>query len=328
MKYRTLGKTGFKISEISLGTWQIGGKWGSGFDHNLADRMLRKAFDEGINFIDTADVYESGESEKAVGKVVRESNERIYVATKCGRQIDPHINENYTPEVLRKYVHDSLTRLGLECLDLIQLHCPPTQVYYRPEIFGEFEKLKEEGKILNLGVSVEKVEEALKAIEYENITTIQIIYNVFRQRPQEYFFQRAAEKNVGIIVRVPLASGLLSGKYSANTTFGEGDHRCGNRDGEWFDKGETFAGIPFEKGLDAVQKLKALFPEYDNFAPIALKWILRSYEVSCIIPGATKTEQISSNLQAINMPNINEELTQKIRQIYEDDVKDWVHHLW
>jgi len=328
MKYRTLGKTGFNISEISLGTWQIGGKWGSGFDHNLADQLLRKALDEGINFIDTADVYEAGESEKAVGKVVRESNERIYVATKCGRQIDPHINENYTPEVLRKYVHGSLTRLGLDCLDLIQLHCPPTQVYYRPEIFGEFEKLKEEGKILNLGVSVGKVEEALKAIEYENVTTVQIIYNVFRQRPHEYFFKRAAKKNVGIIVRVPLASGLLSGKYSVNTTFGAGDHRLGNRDGEWFDKGETFAGIPYEKGLEAVQKLKVLFPEYDNLAPIALKWVLMSKEVSCIIPGATKTEQILSNLQATNIPDINDELAEQIRQIYEEDVKDWVHHLW
>lgn len=328
MKYRTLGKTGFKISEISLGTWQVGGKWGSGFDHNLADRLLRQALDEGVNFIDTADVYESGESEKAVGKVVRESNERIYVATKCGRQIDPHINGNYTPEVLRKYVQDSLTRLGLERLDLIQLHCPPTQVYYRPEIFGEFEKLKEEGKILNLGVSVEKVEEALKAIEYENVTTVQIIYNIFRQRPDEYFFQRAAEKNVGIIVRVPLASGLLSGKYSVNTTFGAGDHRFGNRDGEWFDKGETFAGIPYERGLEAVRKLKELFSENDNLSPIALKWILLRKDVSCIIPGATRTEQVISNIEASNIPDIDMDLVDKIKQIYEEDVKDWVHHLW
>lgn len=328
MNYRTLGKTGFKISEISLGTWQVGGKWGSGFDHNLANRLLRKAIDEGINFIDTADVYEAGESEKAVGKAVRESKEQIYVATKCGSQIKPKINESFTPEVLRKYVHDSLSRLGLECLDLIQLHSPPNQVYYRPEIFGEFEKLKEEGKILNLGVSVEKVEQALKAIEYENVTTVQIIYNVFRQRPHEYFFQRAAEKKVGIIVRVPLASGLLSGKYSVDTTFGAGDHRFGNRDGKWFDKGETFAGIHFEKGLEAVQKLKALFPEYDNLAPIALKWILRSKEVSCIIPGASTIEQILSNLQAMDIPDINEELAEHIQQIYEEGIKDLVHHLW
>ncbi|MCK5208634.1 MAG: aldo/keto reductase, partial [Cyclobacteriaceae bacterium] len=192
MKYRILGKTGFNISEISLGTWQVGGKWGSGFDHKLADQILNAALDEGINFIDTADVYEAGESETAVGRIIKKSRDRIFVATKCGRQINPHINEGYTPQALRSYVEDSLKRLQMECLDLVQLHCPPTQVYYRPEIFGEFEKMKAEGKILNLGVSVAKVEEALKAIEFENVTTVQIIYNIFRQRPHDYFFKRAA----------------------------------------------------------------------------------------------------------------------------------------
>lgn len=328
MKYRTLGKTGFEISEISLGTWQVGGKWGSGFDHNVAAKSLREAIEAGINFIDTADVYESGESEKAVGKAVRESGQRIYVATKCGRQIQPHVNAGYTPQILRKYVEDSLQRLSLECIDLIQLHCPPTEVYYRPEIFDEFDKLKSEGKILNLGVSVEKVEEALKAIEYDNVTTVQIIYNIFRQRPQDLFFQRAAEKNIGIIVRVPLASGLLTGTYSANTKFEASDHRQSNRNGEWFDRGETFAGIPYETGLEAVDKLKALFPDQPNLSPMALRWILMHNEVSTIIPGASRPEQIGLNLAALHFPAISQEKMAAIKQIYDEYVKPHVHHYW
>jgi len=328
MKYRTLGKTGFNISEISLGTWQVGGKWGSGFDHKLAAEILDAALEEGINFIDTADVYENGESEKAVGKVLKRANQRIYVATKCGRQINPHVSEGYTPQVLRSYVEDSLKRLNLECIDLIQLHCPPTEVYYRPEIFEEFEKLKSEGKILNLGVSVEKVEEALKAIEFDNVTTVQIIYNIFRQRPQEFFFRKAAEKNVGIIVRVPLASGLLAGKFNKNTTFDAGDHRFFNRNGEMFDKGETFSGIPYELGLEAVDKLKAVTPAGTNLVDLALKWILMKNEVSCIIPGASKIDQVHSNVEASEIPDLDKSILQKIDEIYEEDIKKHVHQLW
>ena len=328
MNYRTLGKTGFSISEISLGTWQVGGKWGSGFDHALAERILDEALDTGINFIDTADVYEDGESEKAVGKAIKRASRRIYVATKCGRRISPHVNEGYTPAVLREYVEGSLKRLDLDCLDLVQLHCPPTQVYYRPEIFAEFDKLKQEGKILNLGVSVEKVEEALKAIEYDNVTTVQIIYNMFRQRPDEYFFQRASEKNVGIIVRVPLASGLLTGTYTATSTFAPEDHRNGNRNGEWFDKGETFAGIPYERGLEAVDEVKALFPDYHNLAPVALKWVLMHPEVSCVIPGASRSEQVHSNLKAAGIPDVTQEEMAKIEHIYSNYIKEFVHHLW
>ena len=255
MNYRKLGKTGFEVSEISLGTWQVGGRWGSKFDPDLADSIIREAIDNGVNFIDTADVYSDGESEKAVGKAVRESGVKVLIATKCGRQITPHVNKGYTPAVLRGYVEDSLKRTGIECLDLIQLHCPPTEVYYRPEIFGEFERLKQEGKILNLGVSVEKVEEAIKAIEFANVTTIQIIYNIFRQRPHEKLFSMAAEKNVGLIIRVPLASGLLSGKFSTETRFSPGDHRFFNRNGMMFDRGETFAGVPYDTGLKAVARL-------------------------------------------------------------------------
>lgn len=328
MRYRKLGKTNFQISEISLGTWQVGGKWGSDFNHQSADHILHTAIDQGVNFIDTADVYESGESETAVGRVVRSRSEKIYVASKCGRQINPHVNEGYTPAVLQKYVEDTLKRTGLETLDLIQLHCPPTEVYYRPEIFGLFDRLKEQGKIQHLGVSVEKVEEGLKAIQFENVTTVQIIFNLFRQRPADLFFQEAAKKDVGIIVRVPLASGLLTGKFSKNTDFGAGDHRQFNRDGAAFDKGETFAGINYEKGLQAVADLKALFPQMENLAPVALKWILRHPEVSCIIPGASKVEQVHSNLTTFDLPNFSFSQLRGMQAIYEQLIKEEVHHLW
>lgn len=328
MNYRKLGKTGFEVSEISLGTWQVGGRWGSTFDHNLADSIIRKAIDGGVNFIDTADIYSEGESEKAVGKAVRESGKRIYVATKCGRKIQPHNNKGYTPAAMRIFVEESLNRIGVECLDLIQLHCPPVEVYYRPEIFGEFEKMKQEGKILNLGVSVEKVEEAIKAAEFENVTTIQIIYNIFRQRPHERFFALAGEKNIGLIIRVPLASGLLSGKYTESTRFGPGDHRFFNRNGMFFDKGETFSGVPFEKGLRAVAKLKHLFPDNTALAHVALRWIMMRDEVSCIIPGASSPDQVSANLGAASFPELTTEQMTAIRKIYEDDIRPLVHQLW
>lgn len=328
MKYRQLGKTGFSISEISLGTWQVGGKWGSGFDHKLADSILRAALDEGINFIDTADVYEMGDSETAVGRIVRESKDRIYVATKCGRQINPHVNEGYTPAVLRGYVEDSLKRLNLECIDLIQLHCPPTEVYYRPEIFVEFAKLKEEGKILNLGVSVEKVEEAVKAIEYDNVTTVQIIYNMFRQRPHERFFQMASEKNVGIIVRVPLASGLLTGKFTASSSFEKGDHRFFNREGKAFDKGETFSGIPYEMGIEAVENLRQHLRSDQKLLDVALKWILMKQEVSCIIPGASNAKQVHANCVASQLEDLDQQLLSAIDTIYESEIMQHVHQLW
>ena len=328
MNFRRLGKTGFEISEISLGTWQVGGKWGSKFDHTLAESILREAIDRGVNFIDTADVYSDGESEKAVGKAAGQAGKRIYVATKCGRQIQPHNNKGYTPAVLRGYVEDSIRRLGVECIDLIQLHCPPVEVYYRPEIFGEFEKMKDEGKILNLGVSVEKVEEAMKAIEFDNVTTVQIIYNIFRQRPHERFFAMAREKNVGLIIRVPLASGLLSGKFSASTRFSSGDHRFFNRNGMMFDKGETFAGVPYDAGLQAVARLASLLPADIPLAHVALRWILMRDEVSCIIPGASSPEQVRTNLEAADLSPLTGRQMTAITEIYEEDIKPLVHQLW
>lgn len=328
MNYRQLGKTGFKISEISLGTWQVGGKWGDEFSHTNAEKILHHAVASGINFIDTADVYGDGQSEKAVGKFIKASSERIYVATKCGRKLTPHTNQAYQPHVLRKFVEDSLKNMQLETLDLIQLHCPPTEVYYRPEIFELFDRLKDEGKILNLGISVEKVEEALKGIEYENVTTVQIIFNMFRQRPAELFFEQAKKKNIGVIVRVPLASGLLSGKFSQNTTFTEGDHRHFNRNGERFDKGETFAGIDYETGLQAVEELKSIFPDFDNLSPLALRWILMFEEVSTVIPGASNPQQVKANFEALNVPALDNGQYQKVQEIYKKYIKSSVHHLW
>ncbi|MBD1260358.1 aldo/keto reductase [Maribacter polysiphoniae] len=328
MKYRRLGKTDFSVSEISLGTWQVGGSWGSGFDNSSADKIINTAIDNGINFIDTADVYEAGLSEAAVGRVVRSRKEEVYVATKCGRQINPHTNENYQPKVLRKYVEDSLKNMGLECLDLIQLHCPPTEVFYRPEIFELFDRLKDEGKIKHLGISVEKIEEALKGIEYENVATVQIIFNMFRQRPKELFFEQVKKRDVGVIVRVPLASGLLTGKFSAASTFDADDHRNFNRDGAFFDKGETFSGIPYDLGLKAVEGLKALFPNHTNLAPIALRWILDHPEVGCIIPGASKEAHLLSNITASDLPPLTEGQHQQVDAIYDRLIRKHVHHSW
>jgi aryl-alcohol dehydrogenase-like predicted oxidoreductase len=328
MNYRRLGKTNFNISEIALGTWQVGGKWGSPFDNKKADEIINTAIDNGVNFIDTADVYENGLSETAVGRVVRSRSERIYVATKCGRFVNPHVNEGYQPKVLQKYVEDSLRRTGLERLDLIQLHCPPAEVYFRPEIFELFDRLKEQGKIQNLGVSVEKVDEALKAIVYPNVTTIQIIFNLFRQKPAELFFKEAQKRDVGIIARVPLASGLLTGLYDATTTFEPQDHRNFNRNGEAFDKGETFSGIDYALGLEAVNELKSLFPETTNLAPLALQWILTHPEISCVIPGASKVSHVQSNVSVCDLPSLTPEKIAAMNAIYEEYIQPQVHQLW
>jgi aryl-alcohol dehydrogenase-like predicted oxidoreductase len=328
MNYRILGKTGFKISELSLGTWQLGGRWGDPFNKETANKILNTAIDSGINFIDTADVYNDGLSELAIGKILKSRSERIYVATKCGRRLNPHISESYQPDILRRFIEDSLKRLKLETLDLIQLHCPPAEVYYRPEIFELFNKLKGEGKILNLGVSVEKVEEALKAIEYPNVSTVQIIFNMFRQRPAELFFKEAIKKDVGIIIRVPLASGLLTGTYTKSTSFGNDDHRTFNRQGAAFDRGETFSGIDYETGLDAVEEIKELFPEEKNLSPVALRWVLMHKEVSCVIPGASRPEQVTSNLSVLDFPDLSSEHMKSIQDIYSSKIKPLVHHLW
>ena len=328
MQYRKLGKTGFEVSEISLGTWQLGGKWGSAFNSESAKEVLAAAIEKGINFFDTADVYSDGNSEKAIGKFLKERSERIYVATKCGRKLNPHRNVSYTTNALRLFVENSLRNMQLDVIDLIQLHCPPYEVYYRPEIFELFDRLKDEGKILNMGVSVERIEEAIKAIEFPNVTTVQIIFNIFRQRPADLFFDLAEKKDVGILVRVPLASGLLTGKYTQETQFAKGDHRNFNRQGLFFDKGETFSGVDYETGLAAVDKLRPIFKDPDNMAPAALKWILMDSRISCIIPGASRADQVHSNVLAADLPDFSDEEMQQIKAVYESDIKPLVHHIW
>lgn len=328
MKYRKFGKTGWSVSEISLGTWQVGGGWGKPFDSTLANRIIHTAIDQGINFIDTADVYDGGLSESAVGKAVRESPERIYVATKCGRQIQPHTNEGYTPKTLRAFVEASLRNTGLETIDLIQLHCPPTPVYGRDEIFELFEKLKEEGKILAMGVSVETVDEAMSAMKYEIVSSIQVIFNMFRLKPSEILFKQPDIENFGIIARVPLASGLLTGKLTVDTVFSKEDHRLFNRNGAAFDKGETFSGVDYQKGLQAAEELKDIFLGDETLASWAIKWVLMFPQVSTVIPGASKIEQVLSNVKASDLPEISPTDMEAVRSIYDKYFKADIHHLW
>jgi aryl-alcohol dehydrogenase-like predicted oxidoreductase len=328
MKYRALGKTGFSVSEVSLGTWQVGGRWGEPFDEANATAIIERALDGGVTFIDTADVYSDGRSERAVARAVAGRGGRIAVATKCGRQIKPQVSAGYTVERLTGFVEGSLKNMGVETLDLIQLHCPPTEVYYRPEIFEAFDRLKGQGKIRNLGVSVEKVEEALKAIEYPNVTTVQIIFNMFRMRPSELFFSEAKRRNVGIIVRVPLASGLLTGKLTRSSTFGKNDHRSFNRGGASFDKGETFSGVDYETGLSAVDELKRLFGDEVPLAQWAIRWVLMFDAVSCVIPGASSPEQAAANLQAADLPPLSPQQMKGVAEIYERRIKGSVHQLW
>lgn len=328
MNYRTLGKTGWKVSEIGLGTWQVGGGWGKPFDPKIAAELLHSAFDRGINFVDTADVYDAGASEAAVGKAVRKRSEKIYVATKCGRRIHPHIDETYTVEKLRRHVEDSLRNTGLNQLDLIQLHCPPTSVYQRDEIFGLFENLKSEGKIAAMGVSIEKIAEAKAAMEYGIVSSLQVIFNMFRQKPAEELFSIAAAKNVGLIIRVPLASGLLSGKITEETTFCHDDHRYFNREGKAFDKGETFSGVPLEKAFPAVEELQELFNWDGALVAIALRWILMHDEVSVVIPGASKSSQLEANVTAGQLPALTDEQMLGVRKIYDKYIREEVHGLW
>ncbi len=327
MKYRNLGKTGMKISEVSFGAWAIGADWGSVDDKDSLS-ALHRAIDLGINFIDTADVYGMGRSEKLIARLRKERSEQIYVATKAGRKLDPHVADKYTPENIRGFIEQSLKNLQVEALDLVQLHCPPTPVFYNPELFDALEGMVKEGLIKNYGVSVEKVEEALKAIEYPGVKTVQIIFNMFRQRPAELFFREAKARHIGIIVRVPLASGLLTGKMTGDTKFEKNDHRNYNREGAAFDRGETFAGVDYEKGLQAVQALERFKPEDSTMAQFALKWILMHDAVSCTIPGAKRPTQVEDNCRASDLPDLSGKIMDGVRDTYEKYVKADVHQRW
>ena len=327
MKYRNLGKTGMKISEVSFGAWAIGADWGS-VDDKDSLAALHRAIDLGINFIDTADVYGMGRSEKLIARLRKERSEQVYVATKAGRKLDPHVAEKYTPQNIRGFIEQSLKNLQVEALDLVQLHCPPTPVFYNPELFEALDSMVKEGLIKNYGVSVEKVEEALKAIEYPGVKTVQIIFNMFRQRPSDLFFREAKARDIGIIVRVPLASGLLTGKMTRDTKFEKNDHRNYNREGAAFDRGETFAGVDYEKGLQAVEALERIRPEDFTMAQFALKWILMHDAVSCTIPGAKRPTQVEDNCRASDLPDLSGEVMDMVRDTYEKYVKEDVHQRW
>lgn len=327
MKYRRFGKTNIMISEISLGTWQLGSKWGDPFQKNVASATLSASTREGINCYDTADVYQGGESEKAIGRYIKELKDKPFVITKSGRKLNPHHADGYNETNLRRFIDDSRKRLEVDSLDMVLLHCPPTDVYYRPQVFEALDHFKAEGKIKHYGVSVERVEEALKAIEYEGVEAVEIIFNMFRLRPMEHFFEEAKKKDVAIIVRVPLASGLLTGKFSKDSTFSSSDHRTFNRHGEAFDKGETFSGVDFDLGLQAVDKLKELFG-VDNLAPIALRWILMFDAVSTVIPGASKESHVISNALATTLPPLTKEQMAAVEDIYAQFIKNPVHYLW
>ncbi len=327
MKYRQLGTTGMHVSEISFGAWAIGSSWGK-VDDQESLAALNKAVDLGVNFIDTADVYGDGRSEKLIARLLKERKETLYVATKAGRRLEPHVAEKYTAQNIRRFVEDSLKNLQVQRLDLLQLHCPPTAVYYNPELFQALDDLVKAGKLRNYGVSVEKIEEALKAIEFPGVRTIQIIFNMFRQRPSELFFREAKARKIGIIVRVPLASGLLTGKMSRSSRFAADDHRNYNRKGRMFDRGETFAGVDFDKGLKAVEELKRILPRGMSMTQFALRWILMFDAVSCAIPGAKRPDQVEDNCGASDMPRLSGKVMSQVREIYEKYVQADVHQRW
>jgi aryl-alcohol dehydrogenase-like predicted oxidoreductase len=325
---RAFGRTGWDVSSIGFGAWAIGGSWGD-VSEAAARATLDAALDAGVTFVDTADVYGDGRSERIVRDVLAtRSVKRPVVATKAGRRINPHIAEGYRFDAIEGFVDRSLTNLGVDCIDLFQLHCPPTDVYYRPDFFGDLDRLVEKGKLKFLGVSVEKVEEGLKAIEYPNVASVQIIYNMFRQRPADLFLARAKAKGVAVIARVPLASGLLSGKMTVDTAFAADDHRAFNRHGQAFDVGETFAGVPFDVALDAVERLRPLVPAGSTMAKMALRWILMNEAVSVVIPGARTPEQACANAAADALAPLAPDVMSAVRDIYGAMIKPHVHHRW
>jgi len=328
MQYRELGRTGWKVSTISFGAWAIGGAWGT-VDDRESLAALNKAIDLGVNFIDTADVYGDGRSERLVGQLRRERpRDTIYVATKAGRRLNPHTTEGYNRPNLVTFVERSLKNLAVETIDLLQLHCPPNDVYYNPDVFQVLEDLVADGKLRYYGASVKSPEEGLKVMDYPNVQSVQIIFNMFRHRPAELFFAEAQRRRVGILARVPLASGLLSGKLTRASTFEPDDHRQFNRQGAAFDVGETFAGVDYETGLVAVEELKALCPPGMNLPQFALRWILMFDAITCAIPGGKRSEQVAENCAAADLPPLSEATMAAVRRIYDQYARPQVHHRW
>ncbi|MBN2258352.1 MAG: aldo/keto reductase [Anaerolineaceae bacterium] len=327
MEYRELGRTGWKVSALSFGTWAIGGTWGP-TDEAESLAALRKAVELGVNFFDTADVYGDGISERLLAKLKKEIHEPILIATKAGRRLDPHVTEGYNRANIHAFVERSLKNLGTETIDLLQLHCPPTPVFYMPEVFGVLDDLVKAGKLRYYGVSVEKVEEALKAIEYPNVQSVQIIFNMFRHRPADLFFEQAKKHRVGILARVPLSSGMLTGKMKPDSTFTADDHRQFNRAGESFDRGETFSGVDYNTSLKAVEELRAVCPPGMSLTQFALRWILMFDAVTCAIPGAKRPSQAEENFAAADLPPLSAETMAQVKAIYDHSIREQVHHYW
>lgn len=327
MQYRELGRTGWRVSTISFGAWAIGGTWGQvNDDESMA--ALHRSLDLGVNFIDTADVYGDGHSERLIARLRKERSEPFYVATKAGRRLSPHVAEGYDRANLTAFVERSLRNLDTEAIDLLQLHCPPTPVFYMPEVFEVLDDLVRAGKVRHYGVSVEKVEEALKAIEFPNVQSVQIVYNIFRQRPAELLFRETLARRVGILARLPLSSGLLSGHLKPTTQFSADDHRSFNRDGASFDKGETFSGLDYDSGLQAVEALRPLVPPGQTIAQFALRWILLQQAVTCAIPGGRRPAQVEENMRAADLPALPDSTVRAIQAVYERHAKPQVHHRW
>ena len=327
MQYRPLGRTGFRVSTISFGAWAIGGTWGP-VDDEQSMAALHKAVDLGVNFIDTADVYGDGRSERLVKRLKRERSERIYVATKAGRRLDPHTAAGYNLDKLTAFVDRSLVNLGVETVDLLQLHCPPSEVYDGEEAFAALDELVRFGKIQFYGVSVETVDEALRAIARPNVQTVQIIFNAFRQKPLDEFLPLAVERRVGVLARVPLASGLLTGKLRADSRFDSQDHRAFNRKGAAFDRGETFSGVDYEVGLQAVEALRGCVPAGSTFGQMCLRWILDQPGITCAIPGAKRADQVSENLRAADLEPLPVHSAAAISTVYSERIAPAVHGHW
>lgn len=327
MNYRPLGRTGWNVAEISFGAWAIGGAWGSVSDaESLA--ALEAAIDSGVNFIDTADVYGDGRSERLVAQLKKKRKDEIIVATKAGRRLPKQTVEGYSRENLTAWIEDSLRNLSTDAIDLLQLHCPPTPLYDHAEVFGMLDDFVKAGKLRFYGVSVEKVDEALKAVEYPNVQTVQIIFNCFRQRPAEVFFPRAKQKKVGILARVPLASGMLTGKLRADSKFAADDHRNFNRHGEAFDVGETFSGVDYNTGLAAVEEIRGLMPAGVSMTQFALRWILMFDAVTCAIPGGKRPDQVKENCRTSELAPLTPEVMASVRRIYDEKIKPLVHERW
>ena len=330
MQYSHFGRTGWNVSTVGFGAWEIGGEYGA-VDDAESMAALHKAVELGTNFFDTSDVYGAagnGHSEKLLGRLKKESRALIYIATKAGRRLNPHEAGGYNRQNLERFVDQSLGNLGVEQIDLLQLHCPPPEVYYRPETFAALDELVKIGKLRYYGISVQKVEEGLKAIEFPNLQSVQIIFNIFRQRPADLFLQEATRRQVAVIARVPLASGMLTGKMKADTHFDREDHRVFNRNGAAFDRGETFSGVDYAAGLRAVDELRPLVPQGSTMAQFALRWILNFEGVTCTIPGAKRPAQVEDNARAADLPPLPEAVMQQVKAIYDRQIRPLVHHYW